>query len=157
MESQFPDRQDAVVGVVAHVPPPPPRAEEMLSTPGCLTCNDLGMAHHNTRKPGDSLRRRPVLTGVAWAVPVVTVASSAPALAASGPTALAGNGSIVRNSCAATTSAPGAVTVTFDSRPAYTTTTQPTNGFWVTNVPSGVTIVSATRTIYVDSRFTNVS
>lgn len=78
-------------------------------------------------------------------------------MAVSDPPALTGNGSIVRNSCAATASAPGAVTVTFDSRPSYTTTTQPTNGFWVTNVPSGVTILSATRTIYVDSRFTNVN
>lgn len=107
--------------------------------------------------PRDTLRRRSVLTGAAWTVPAVAVASAAPSVAASGPPALLGSGAIVRNSCTGTATASGTVSVTFDARPSFTTTTQPTAGTWVTNVPISASVTSATLTIYVDSRFTNVS
>lgn len=115
--------------------------------------------HQNGPSPTQP-RRRSVLATGAWAAPAIVVGAASPALAASDttdPPAVTGFGSITRTSCAATATAPGAVAVTFDTRPAYSTSSQPTAGYWITNLSTSVSVTSATQTIYVDSRFTNVN
>ncbi|EWS81741.1 hypothetical protein BF93_15360 [Brachybacterium phenoliresistens] len=85
-----------------------------------------------------AMTRRRLMRGVAWAVPTLAVSVAAPAVAASQLGPEVGGSTQFQSSCSGTTQ-----TLTINGTGSY-----PSQGTWISNVPSAPAPTSATLTAY---------